>query len=62
MVQTPISYRYHDLTTHDLSLEVGVTVIFPRAVVAVAADRLVRGQFLQPVLIVDQGPRSLSLI
>jgi len=45
---------HDDLAAHDLPLEVRVAVVLTGAVVVVAADRLVRGQFLQPVLMVGK--------
>lgn len=43
---------HHHFAAHDLALHVRVGVIFAGAVVTVLRDRLVRGQFLQPVVVV----------
>jgi DNA repair protein RadC len=51
-VEPPVGDRHDDLAAHNLPLEMGIPVVLAGAVVAVAADRLVGGQSLQPLLIV----------
>ena len=43
---------YNDLTSHHLSLEVGVAIILSGPVVAVCTDRFVRCEFLKPLLVI----------
>src|SRR5271157_2878001 len=42
----------HDFPAHDLALHVGVGVVFTGTVVTVGRDRLMRREFLQPIVIV----------
>jgi hypothetical protein len=42
----------NDLTTHHLSLQVRVPVVLACPVVAIGADRLMRRQFLEPLLVI----------
>ena len=51
-VEAAIGDRYHHLAAHNLSLEVCVGIVLASAVVPVFADRLVRGQFFQPVIVI----------
>src|SRR5688500_17207002 len=55
-IQLAVRDRDDDLPAHDLALEVGVGVVLARAVVAVLARRLVRGELFEPlVVILDQA-------
>jgi len=55
-VEATVGHRNHNLAPHDLALEVSVGVVLTRAVVLVLARGRVRGQFLQPLLIVVVQP------
>lgn len=44
----------HDLTPHDLTLQMRVGVVLPGAVVLVVRDRFMRGQSFQPDLVILQ--------
>ena len=46
-----------DFAAHDLALEMGVGVVFAGAVVLIGAGRSVRGEFLQPHLVVVMQTR-----
>ena len=50
--QAAVSDRHDYFPAHDLPFEMGVGVIFARVVVAVLCDRLMRGEFFQPFLII----------
>jgi len=51
-VQPAVGDRHDHFAPHDLPLQMGVGVVLAGAVVAIVADRLVRGQLLQPILVV----------
>jgi hypothetical protein len=51
-IQAAIGDCHHNLTSHDLTFHVRIGVVFPGAIVTVLADRLVRGQLLQPVVVI----------
>ncbi len=54
--QTAIGDGTHHIPSHDLSLQMGIPVVFARAVMATTADRIVRSQFLQPLLVIGGQP------
>src|SRR5882762_8259775 len=57
-IQLPAGDRDHDLAPHDLALVVGVGVVLAGAIVPVAfGARIVRGQLLEPALVVLMEPR-----
>ena len=51
-VQPPICHCNDYLTPHNLSLEMRVTVVLARKIMAVTSGRFVRSQFLQLLLVV----------
>ena len=51
-IQFPFCYGHYDFSPHYLPLDVRVGIVFPSIVVAVLVDRLMRGQFFQPGLII----------
>jgi hypothetical protein len=51
-IEATIGDRHHHFSPHDLPLEVCVAVVLAGAVVPVAPDRLVGGQFFQPVVVI----------
>jgi hypothetical protein len=56
-VESPVRDCHHHLAAHHLSFQVGVAVVLAGAVVAIAADRLVRCQLFQPLLVIGvQAP------
>lgn len=48
-----------DFAPHDLTLEMGVSVVFAGPVMSIGARRRVRRQFFQPQLIVVMKPRFI---
>ncbi len=56
-IQLAFGDRDDNFTTHDLTLEMGVGVIFTSPVVSIGAGRSVRRQFFQPHLIVVMKTR-----
>jgi hypothetical protein len=59
-VEAAVGDGNHDFTSHDLPLHVGIGVIFAGAIVEVLARWAVRGELLQPVVMVPVEPRSTS--
>ena len=51
-IEFPFGHGHDDLPTHNLPLQVSIPVVFPCAVVAIIGNRLVRGKFLQPLLVI----------
>ena len=51
-VQFAFGDRDDDFAAHDLTLEVGVSIVFARAIVAIRGGRLVRREFFQPDLVI----------
>ena len=51
-VQFAFGDRDDDFAAHDLTLEMGVSIVFAGAIVAVGASRLVRREFFQPDLVI----------
>ena len=51
-VEAAVGYRDDDLAAHDLSLQVGVGVVFAGAVVPVLVNRCVRSQPFEPHLVI----------
>ena len=56
-IQFPICDRDDNFAAHDLTLEMGVGVIFAGAIVLIAAGRIVRSEFFQPNLIIVMQAR-----
>jgi hypothetical protein len=50
-MELPLGDSHHDLTPHNLSLQVGIGIIFT-AVMAIVTDRGMGGQLFQPHLII----------
>jgi hypothetical protein len=55
-VEIAISNGDHHLASHDLALQVGVSVVLTGAIVAVMGDGFMRGKLLKPVLVVLVEP------
>jgi hypothetical protein len=51
-IQPAVRHRYHHLAPHHLTLEVGICVVLAGSVVPVLTRRLVRGEALQPGLVI----------
>ena len=51
-VQFAFRDRGDDFATHDLTLQVGVSVVLASAIVAISGRRLVRCEFFQPDLVI----------
>ena len=58
-VEPPLGDRHHYLSSHDLPLDVRVGVILACFIVPVLAHRLMRGQLLEPAVIIN--PRAVPL-
>lgn len=55
-IQLPSRYRNDHLSPHHLSLHVGIGIVFTGTVVLVLCSRRVRGELLQPNLVIMQQP------
>ena len=51
-VEATVGDRHDDFAAHNLPLHMRIGVVFPGVTVTVLADRLVRGQLFQPIVIV----------
>jgi hypothetical protein len=58
-IQFAFGDRHDDFAAHDLTFEVGVSVVFAGSVVSIGAGRGVRRQFFQPQLIVVMKARFI---
>ena len=57
-VQFAFGDRDDDFAAHDLTLEVGVSIVFASAIVAISGGRLVRREFFQPDLVIACSSNS----
>ena len=53
--------RDDDFAAHDLTLEVGVSIVFASAIVAISNGRLMRRKFFQPDLVIGMESRFIIL-
>jgi hypothetical protein len=60
-VQFAFGNRDDDFAAHDLALEVGVSIVFASAIVAISGGRLVRRQFFQPDLVIVMEARFIVI-
>ena len=50
-MKLPISYRYDYFPAHDLSFEVGISIVFV-PIVTVLGNRFMRGKLFKPYLVI----------
>jgi len=60
-VQFAFGDRDDDVAAHDLTLEVGVGIVFASAIVAISGRRLVRREFFQPDLVIVMESRFIVI-
>ncbi len=60
-VQFAFGDRDDDFATHDLTLEVGVSIVFASAIVSISGRRLVRREFFQPELVIVMESRFIVI-
>lgn len=60
-VQFAFADRDDDFAAHDLTLEVGVSIVFASAIVAISGRRLVRREFFQPDLVIVMESRFIVI-
>jgi hypothetical protein len=60
-VQLPLGDRRYNFPPHHLPFQVGVAILFPRPVVPIAGNGFVRGQLLEPFIIVLMKPKFVII-